>query len=501
MKLRQFLSILGVVALVAVIYSPSTIGFSASPGGDGGTGPTDTSSSGTSMFFSYLHAAGYHVIIANDTSQVMTSLTGQQKTVYLLVGPDLPMTNLEVSAIRGGYDSGRISALIAEGNTTNSAMLGVFGAQVSGAPIIDPTSSFQDKRVFTVQLPFSFSTSGFFGAPASPEGVIDIASPLNINASSALRPVAESSPFSYDLKNAQLGPRNVVAAETSPSGAHVVIMADSAPFTNFLFNYTQGAVNEKAFVAAMLGYVDPGKGATILLDNSQYVAAKPPKFSAGLPIGPLVAYGIEQSFSGLNSYYASFPSQASGFLGGFGINISTGLASAVVALILLTSVYGAVTRWFAPEKKGKDDQPQPSVERTIVAQSRARADFLQTSRSKGGYVATLAQLYEVLDSIVASEFGSGISSVEESALAAKVGADDARRAKKLFISLSKFHDYASGDRRFLFPPVLRWRALTSRTTKDAEAFLNRLGMTIAGEEEPTGQRERLEYLMKEKVRA
>jgi hypothetical protein len=165
------------------------------------------------------------------------------------------------------------------------------------------------------------------------------------------------------------------------------------------------------------------------------------------------------------------------------------------------SVYGALTRWFAPEKKGKDDQPLPSVERTIVAQSRARADFLQTSRSKGGYVATLAQLFEVLDSVVAGEFGSGISSVEESALAAKVGADDARRAKKLFLTLSKFHDYASGERRFLFPPVLRWRALTSRTTRDAETFLNRLGMTIAGEEEPTGKKDRLEYLMKEKVRA
>jgi len=500
-KLRQFLSILGVVALVAVIFSPSTIGFSASPGGDGGTGPADTSSSGTSTFLSYLHGAGYHVTVANDTQEVETGLLGQQKVVYFLVGPDLAMTNLEVSAVKDGYDSGRISTLIAEGNTTNSAMLGAFGAQATGAPIVDPTSTFQDTRVFTVVLTNFPTTVSFGGVVAYPEGVIDIASPLLINASSALRPVAETSPYSYDLLNSQAAPRTVVAAETSPSGARAVIMTDSAPFTNFLFNYTQGTVDEKAFVAAMLGYVDPGKGAAILLDNSHYLAAKPPKFTAGLPIGPLVAYSIEQSLSGLNGYYASFPSQVSGFLGGFGINISDGLASALVALILLISVYGAVTRWFAPEKKGKDDQPQPSVERTIVAQSRARADFLQTSRSKGGYVATLAQLYEVLDSIVVGEFGSGLSSVEESALAAKVGADDARRAKRLFLSLKKFHDYASGETRFLFPPVFRWRGLTSRTTSDAEAFLNRLGMSIAGEEEPSGQREGLEHLMKERARA
>ena len=199
------------------------------------------------------------------------------------------------------------------------------------------------------------------------------------------------------------------------------------------------------------------------------------------PSGRSSAYIIEQSLSGLNGYYAAFPSQVSGFLGGYGIHISEGLASALVALIILISVYGAVTRWFAPEKKGKDDQPQPSLERTIVAQSREREDFLQISRSKGGYVATLAQLYEVLDSIVVGEFGTGISSVEEHVLAARLGADEARRAKKLFLSLSKFRDYASGERRFLFPPVLRWRALTARTTREAEAFLNLLGVTTAAE--------------------
>ena len=42
MKFRQFISILGVVALVAVIYSPSTIGLSASRRGTGAPAPTDT---------------------------------------------------------------------------------------------------------------------------------------------------------------------------------------------------------------------------------------------------------------------------------------------------------------------------------------------------------------------------------------------------------------------------------------------------------------------------
>jgi hypothetical protein len=494
MKLLQFVEIMGLVALVAVIYSPSTIGISASPGGDGGTGPTDTSSSGTSMFLSYLHQAGYQVTVANTTDEVVASLSGQQKLVYVLIGADTLLTSLEVQHFEFGYEHGMFSALIAEGNATNDDLLATFGVIVSGAPIVDPTSVFQDKQVFTVDLslrePNAFSST-------NATGVMDIASPLMFR-SSSLRPAATTSPSSYDGRNSTVGPRTVVAAGTS-SGSRAVVLTDSAPFTNFLLNYTQGAVNEKAFVAAMLSYVDPGKGTQILLDASHYNPAKPPKFQAGLPVGPLAAFIIEQNLAGLNNYYASFPSQVSGFLGGYGIHVSAGLASALVALVLLFSVYGAMTRWFAPEKKGKDDQPQPSVERTIVAESRARMDFLQTSRSKGGYVATLAQLYDVLDSIVVGEFGAGISSVEGHVLAERIGADEATRAKKLFLSLSRFRDYASGERRFLFPPVLRWRALTARTTRDAEAFLNSLGITIAGEEGRSLQR--VESLMRERVRA
>jgi hypothetical protein len=97
------------------------------------------------------------------------------------------------------------------------------------------------------------------------------------------------------------------------------------------------------------------------------------------------------------------------------------------------------------------------------------------------------------------EFGKAISALEEGELAAKVGADDARRAKRLFLSLSKLHAYATGEKRFLLPPVLRWRALTTRLTRDAEAFLNRLGMTIAGEE--AGEKEKVEVLMRGRARA
>lgn len=496
MKLRQFVSILGVVALLAVIYSPSTIEITASPGGDGGTGPFDTSSSGTSMLIAYLHQAGYNLTIANDTSEAQNLLdsaqSGHERLVYLLIGADTALDSTEVKSIETGFNDGQVSALVAEGNTTNDALIGtVFGVTASGYPIVDPTSTFADKEVFTVDFTLgSINTLG----------VIDIASPLTRLSGTPLVPAATSSALSYDTKDATPGSRTVVAAGIDPAGARAIVLSDSGPFTNFLFNYTDGAVSEKAFVGAMLSYVDPSKSIPILLDASHYLPPKPPKVSAGLPVGPLVAYTIEQYLSGLNGYYASFPSEISSFFAGFGIDISPGLASALVALVLLFSIYGAVTRWFAPEKRGKDDQALPAVEQTVVAQSAAREEFIAASRSKGSYVATLSQLYEVLDSLVTQEFGRGLESVDVSALAARVGADEAARAKRLFLKLSKIHDYSTGSKKHLLPPVFRWRALTSSLTDEAEAFLNRLGMTIAGDEGRPAQAEKVEYLMKARVR-
>jgi hypothetical protein len=432
------------------------------------------------MFLTYLHQEGYPVYVANTTSQVWGELVGGQKLVYLLIGADHKLDTPYVKEISSGYNSGQISLLIAEGNTTNSGMLGALGATATGHAINDSNSFFVDQRVFTVDLRLPGQSSS---STMMTQGVIDIASPILLNSSSTLKPVATTSPFSTDSKNATVGPRTVVAAGSSAAGARAIVLSDSAPFTNFLFNYTdqQVGIDEKSFVADMLDWVDPGKNTTILLDSSLYSPPEPPKYDVGLPVGPLVTYTIEQSLSGLNSYYSGLPSQVSAFLGGVGIPISDAVASALIAVLLLISVYGAITRWFATERKGNDDLPKGSVEQTIVAQSRARMDFLQSAHSRAGYLLAIRQLYDVVDSILVTEFGRGISSMGEGTLAAKIGAEDARQAMGLLLHLSRLREYAVGERRFLFPPVLRWRALACGVTGETEWFLGRLGMTIADE--------------------
>ena len=146
------------------------------------------------------------------------------------------------------------------------------------------------------------------------------------------------------------------------------------------------------------------------------------------------------------------------FLQSHNVPVTLPLAILIAAVVILFSVYGALTRWFATEKKQNDILPIPKVEQTIVAESRARTDFLQTARKKSFYVATLTQLYEVLDTIVTRELDAPIATVSQDKLLSVLGEEGANEAVRLFARLSRIYAYATGKKRFLFPPVLRWKS-------------------------------------------
>lgn len=478
MKLRSFIYLMGVVALVAVIYSPSTIGVGAGSN-LGSTTPADTASAGTSKLLHFLKSSGYHVVLVND-SQTEQNQIGSGRRTLLLIGADTPLAAAESLSIQNHYRSGTLSLLLAEGNTTNSALVSsLFGANVSGAAVVDPASPFQDKRVLSV-----VATLG----TARVSGVLDIASPIRF-LSNTLASSASTSALSYDTADHTVGPRNVIAVGSTTTGARSLVVTDSAPFTNYLFDYTATA-DETSFVSSMISWVtQSNKSVPILFDNFHY-RSYTPKFSFKLPIGPLVTYILELQLQSVDNYYSSLPSNGTSFLQRFGIPISDSLLQAIIAVIVLSSIYGAVKRWFAQEKTGKDDQPHPNIERLVVAESKARLDFLKTSRSKSFYVATVARLYEVIDEIMTREFGSGISALSREQLIQKLGDTRGEEASKLLLELRRIYAYANGQRRFLFPPVLRWKSKVAGLTERAERFLNEIGMTIAGEE-PT--KKRVEY--------
>jgi len=350
---------------------------------------------------------------------------------------------------------------------------------VTGAAISDPTSVFLDKRVLIVTL-------DLVGGPT--RGILDIASPILL-ASSSLRAASRTSDLSTDALNGTVGPRTVIATGTSAGGSRALLLTDSAPFLNYLFANQTLPVNETRFVGSMVDWTtQSNKGVTILYDNFHYVS-QPPTLGFGIPVGPFVAYVLELELQQMNSFF----SPSAGGISFFGISLASPLLTFLLGLLLLFSTYGLVRRWFAKEKRGNDDQSPPKIEKGIVAESRARLDFLDTSRRKSFLVATVAQLYEILDDVVAREFGAGISSVTEEQLAQRLGPEAAQSAMKLFAELRVVYDYANGRRRLVFPPVLRWKSRTSNLTRRAEQFLNELGMTIGGGgQEDTGRR-RVEY--------
>ena len=475
MRMRNFASLLGVVAFVAILYSPATIGGSI-PTGLGSTSATDTLQSGTSQFLAMLRSSGYHVILANNTLSAISGVNGQ-KAAYFLIGADNPLTPAETQAIDSSYNNGSLSLLIAEGNRTNEKMINqLFNANVTGNAIIDPASSFADKRVFTVALASTIGQNAI--------GVIDIASPIIFpERSSTLTSVAATSKISYDTANSTLGPRTVVAAGTNRAGSRAILITDSAPFTNLLMNYTASGVNEQNFVQSMVNWVtQSNKNTIIILDNSHY-STPGPSIHFGVPISPIIVYVLESYLSTSNQYYGSLPSQTQGFLQSHNIPITLPLAVLLVAGLILFTIYASLKKWFATEKKQNDILPIPSIEQTIVAESRARTDFLQTARSKSFYVATLTQLYEVLDTIVTRELGAPIASVSQAKLLQVLGEEGASDAARLFARLTRIHDYAKGKNRFLFPPVIRWKTLVSSITRDSEKFLNHLNITIMGAQE------------------
>lgn len=462
MKRGTFRNLLLFVAVVAIIYSPSALSFGAR------SNPMTNSQSGMSHFVTYLRGEGYDVQISNTSAQ-LSSMLARGPVAYFLICPDDPVTQQEQQMVVSGFRGGNISLLFGAGNVTDNGLLSAFGASVSGAPITDPTSNFLDQRIFNVQLSLSGTVT---------PGVIDIASPLT-SASGNLAPVAASSTLSTDAANSTPGARVVAAVSTAPAGSKALVITNSAPFTNKLMLPSSSGPNDTAFVASMVSWVtSSGSVKRVVLDNAHY---NPPPVAPhiGLPIGVL---GILLLQVWVASIAGPVGLVGAGGLGGFSLfGIPSIVFSLLFAFLALLFIRRIIKRYFASEKTVRDDQPLPAVERSVVAQSKERADFLLVSRSKTFYVATCAQLYDVVDDVARLEFGEGLSSLTPERLAGRVGAAEAPKTMAFLEELSRVYAYATGHGGMLLPPVLRWKHKVRVLTAQAEAFLNQLGMSMTGE--------------------
>ena len=481
MSLKRFLGLLWIVVLLSILYAPA-IKFPL------GTIPT-TPSSFTSMapFVTYIQSK-YHVLIANNTDMLQKDLNLTGNKAYFLIGPDQghSLTKPETALIENQYRNGTLSLLISEGNSTNNSFLhSFFHAIVKGDVIFDrlkhPRYALAQDPVTHEEDPRVFNVTGILGGEKL-GGVIDIASPIILENSTRLWTVASSSlnstdasPYSSGVSNKTQAPRTVIAAGEA-NGSRIILISDSAPFSSVYGNRNlqeKLGINETAFAVALADWVVHSDPKTmIILDNVHYnpLPSLDQRIFISFPIGQIFALILTIFLQFSNATYSAFLAISRPFL---------------LALALMTTwgLYGTLTKRYATERRGKDDEPLPVVEKTIVAESRERTDYLTTSRNKGFYVASLEQMYDVLDSLLVREFGTEISKLTPEQLNARFGPEQAVEVSELFTCLTRIAQYANGQKRFLFPPIFRWKRTTKKLTEQTEKMFNQLGLTMTGKVE------------------
>ena len=460
------------VAFLAAIFSPSSLGFSAQIG----TSPTtDSSPGGISGLSGAMRGWGHTVVIANTSEQLM-SLTGGRGATLVMLDPNVALNTSQVQTMDSRFGAGNLSLLIAEGNTTNNVLLRtLFGAKVTGAAITDPSSPFTDNRIFTVTLTLGSSTVN---------GVVDVASRLETNGSS-LATAAASSPLSTDSMNGTAGPRTVVGAEQDQAGSRALVITDHSPFTNEFLAGSRPSTNDTQFVRTMVDWVSAAGNGTIVLDGSGYAGgAGSIPFSFGIPVGAimsLIFVTVIHSFVGTTGAAVS----SGGLLGS--LFAGSPLAFLAVAFNLLGGLW--MLRFIGKRLKGVyatdvavyDDQPLPVVERNLLARSAEMTDFATMARKKSFYVATCAQLYDVVDDASRLALGEGIQTLTPQKIASASGRGDASKEMAFLAELSKVHTYATGKKRLYLPPVFSWKRKFSSLASQAETYLNEIGLSMKGE--------------------
>src|SRR5256885_16721975 len=393
MRLRQFISLLWLVALVAILFSPSALRL----GLGGGSTPLAASFQAVQPYLVSLESK-YKVTIVNDTNSLQNALDQPGKKAYFLLGPDEShnLTSREAQLISNQYQTGTLSLLLVEGNRTNNAFLNsTLDVQVRGDAIMDNSdrNNFWWHKPQGQIFPVNATLDGH-----TVKGLIDVASPIIIGSKDKMWVVATSSVNSTEISldqnvtaDTRLGPRTVIAASQTNNN-RALLISDSSPFyTEYNQTFPMLGINETAFAMTLTEWVthsDPTT--TIIVDNTHYI---PPAivntsgFSIGIPVGRIFALILAIYLQLSNQFYTAFLETTRPYL-------------LVIALFTAWGFCGTLTKRYAKEKRGKDDEPVPWIEKSILAESKEKRDFLTTSRKKGFYVATLDQLYDVLDSLV-----------------------------------------------------------------------------------------------------
>jgi hypothetical protein len=481
MKFRRFFEILVLVAVVAAIYAPPIqLALNSQIHATSTVSPLNTGWGGTSLFAADLREMGYRVVYANSTSDDLQAISG--RVLYVLMGPDFPLTEQEETLIGTRMQDGELTLLMAQGNQSNNHLLTtLFGIAITGEPITDPNSPFQDKRIINATVVLD-------GAHLVQ---LNVASPIVPRERSSqgfvVEPIGYTGRQSYDAGNPRPGFRIIAIAISRNNTLSGVLISDSGVFINAALNSTK-TTDAQLLAAKTIEQLTQGdRGTTVLIDDAHYdkIGTQIP-FSIP-PVGMLVAVFAISYLESFNQTYDAFLASAP-----FPLLLVIGLSA-------LAGTYWGLGRWMGRQPTGVDTAEIPVVESDRLVDSVSKAEITRLKKSGRFYLDTLMRLYYVLDELVKREFGVPLEEIgEETAkrrIADRIDSENYELLFRISRDLGKIREKAEGRRRFLFPPVLRWSQKFSQMITDTDKVLKAMGTYLV---ESEGRVKGIEYRLRKR---
>jgi len=464
MRFRSFLELLILVAIVAAIYAPpiqtvlehrlrlwSTLS------------PLNEGWSGTSIFTSIAREDGYRVVLANSTLSDLRMMGG--RVLYVLLGPDYPLTSEEAAFIGSMMKKGGLSILVAQGNRSNNHFFSkLFGFNITGNPIVDPDSPYQDRRILIAHVTLTESY----------DVRLNVASPIVIVGGDAglggftVRPIGFTDRDVYDMGNEAPGVRVVAVAIYMDEKPRGLVVSDSGIFINSVLNATETS-SGRVFTSAVIDWLTQGdKDTVIVIDDAHY-----DKFGGRgriplilPPLGMIAAIFLTSYLKTFNQTYDALLNST-----------PFPMLMAMGGLALISTYYG-LRRWMGRQPIGVDTAAAPVIESERLIEATPVKEM--TGLKKGGrfYMNTLTRLYYVLDTLIDREFGAHIDEIDEDAemhIKAKIGEEGFDRLKRVLRELRRIRDRYEGRRMLLFPPILNWGGKFSALTEDTDQVLKAMG--------------------------
>jgi hypothetical protein len=213
------------------------------------TSPENDFVTGSSSFYTTLVKKGYHIILSSPAS--LPDISSKSKcVVYMLIGPDKPLSPTEAELIANLYREGKISILVADETGAANVLLEKLHAAVVGGFVTAPPRLTGEALIVPVRCGSMVVVSSKVAALVGVGNGRIVCRAYN-----------------------GYGWVPIAALYVSPKGSKLLVIGDSSIFANFEFNGLYGFPQTKSLALSLVNLV-AGPNCIIVFDNSHYLQVR-----------------------------------------------------------------------------------------------------------------------------------------------------------------------------------------------------------------------------------